>query len=93
MNKLVCFVLSLAEISPVVPDKDFFYILKFFGLFCYYLPIEKDKALHLNKLESQSLEAALYPVGWNLPNSSGEDENVKSLPTERWTDRQTLDDR
>ena len=63
MNKLVCFVSSLVEISPVVPDKDFFIFCNFFWLFCYYLPIEKDKALHLNKPEFQSLEAALYQVG------------------------------
>ena len=29
-----------------------FYLVKVFLLFLYYLPLEKDKALHLNKLES-----------------------------------------
>ena len=31
-----------------------------FSFFCYYLPLEKDKALHLNKLESPSPKDGLY---------------------------------
>ena len=39
-----------------------FYLVKVFLLFLYYLPLEKDKALHLNKLESPLPKDALYQV-------------------------------
>ena len=62
-------------------------------LLCYYLPLEKGVALHLNKLK-------LYPrtlcdkFGWNWPSGSGEeDENVKSLQQRQRQQqrRQTMD--
>ena len=37
-----------------------------FSLFCYYLPLEKDRALHLNKLESPSPKHALCQVWLKL---------------------------
>ena len=37
-----------------------------FSLFCYHIPLEKEGALHFNKLESHSLKDALYQVqAWN----------------------------
>ena len=42
--------------------------------------LEKDGALHLNKLESPSPNDALYQVWLNLASGSGEEgENVKSF--------------
>ena len=37
----------------------FLYFVNVFWLFCNYLPLEKDVALHLNKLESPPLKDAL----------------------------------
>ena len=57
-----CFVQSLVEIDVVVLNKK---ILKNFNiilLFCYYLPLEKGMAFHLNKLESPSSKDALCQV-------------------------------
>ena len=45
-----CFVTSLVEISPVVWRRWFFNFFNAFFLFCYYLPLEKGEALHLNKI-------------------------------------------
>ena len=83
-----CFVPSLVEISPVVLEKK---ILKkninMFSLFCNYLLLEKGVALHLNLLYPR-IHCAKF--GWNWPSDSWEDdENVKSLQTDKQTDRQT----
>ena len=66
----------------------FFNFVNVFLLFCYYLPLEKVGALHLNKLESSSPKNTLLvefgPVvlekkmlcakfGWNWSSASGED--------------------
>ena len=69
-----------------------------FSLFHKYLPLEKGRALHLNKLESPSLRVTCAKFGWNWTSGSGEeDENVKSLQTDRQTegrtDRRTTNDR
>ena len=40
----------------------FFNFVNVFSLFCNYVPLEKDGALHLNKLESPSPEDALCQV-------------------------------
>ena len=56
-----------------------------FSHFRYYIPLERAKPPHLNKLESTLSKDALCQFGWNWPNGSREDENVKSL----WTDGQT----
>ena len=39
-----------------------FNVVNIFLLFCNYLPLEKDRALHLNKLESPSTKNALCQV-------------------------------
>ena len=53
-----CFVPSLVEIGSVVLEKNIFSSI-YFLLFHNYLPLEKDGALHLNKLESPSPKNAL----------------------------------
>ena len=52
---------SLVEIGPVVSgEEDFFFnSVNVFSLFLNYLPLEKDGALHLNKLESPLPKDAL----------------------------------
>jgi hypothetical protein len=50
----------LIEIGPMVLEK----ILKCFV--CYYLPLEKGTALHLNKLESPSSKDDLCQVWLKL---------------------------
>ena len=68
----------------------FLNFVKVFSLFHNYLPLEKGRALDLNKLESPSPKE----FGLNWPSGSGEeDENVKSLQTDRRTDGQTDDGR
>jgi hypothetical protein len=42
---------SLVEIGPVVLKKRILNIFCIFLLFSYYLPLERDTTLHLNKLE------------------------------------------
>ena len=45
-----------------------------FLLFCNYLPLEKGKALHLNKIESPLLKNDLIAkLCWNWPSDSGEE--------------------
>jgi len=44
----------------------FFNFVNVFSLFCNYLPLEKDRALHLNKLESPSPKDALCQVWMKL---------------------------
>jgi hypothetical protein len=64
-------------------------ILNIFCVFlpiCCYLPLEKGKALHLNKIESPPPMMICARSGWNWPNGSGEEyENVKSLRQWRQT--------
>ena len=61
-----------------------------FSLFHKYLPLEKGRALHLNKLESPSPMDTCAKFGWNWTSGSGEeDENVKSLQTDRQTEGRT----
>ena len=45
---------SLVDISPVVGKNDFLNFVNVFLLFGNYLPLEEDRALYLNKLESSS---------------------------------------
>ena len=57
-----------------------------FSLFRNYLLLEKGGALHLNKIESPHPRLLCAKFGWNWPSGSGEeDENVKSLQTDRQT--------
>ena len=52
----------------------------FFLLFHYYLPLKKDLAFHLYKLNLHSLHQWMLcaKLSWNGPSSSEEDENLKS---------------
>ena len=47
----------------------FFNFVIVFWLFCNYLPLEKDRALPLNKLESPSTKDSLCQVWLNLLSS------------------------
>ena len=47
-----CFLSSLVEINPVDLKKRFLIFFSVFSLFHDYLPLGKDVAYHLNKLES-----------------------------------------
>ena len=47
-------------------EDDFFYFVNVFSLFHNYLPLEKGRALHLNKLESTSPKDAMYQVWLKL---------------------------
>ena len=43
-------------------EEDFLNFVNLFSLFLNYLPLEKGRALYLNKIESPSLKDALYKV-------------------------------
>ena len=65
----------------------FFKFVNLFSLFLNYLLLEKDGALHLNKLESPSPKDALCQIWFKLAHSSWEEVvNRKSLQTDRQTD-------
>ena len=66
---------SLVEIGPVVLEKKIFKISSMYN----YLPLEKGRALHLNKLDSLQPRILCAKFGWNWPSGSREEENVKSL--------------
>ena len=61
-----CFVPSLVEIGLVVLEKRIFIFINVFSLFRSYLPLEKDRALHLNKLEFPSPKDAFCQVWLKL---------------------------
>ena len=62
-TQLGCIVTRLVVIGPVVLEKIFkFCIVDVLSLFRNYLPLEKDRALHLNKLESLSPKDAFCQV-------------------------------
>ena len=63
-----CFGPSLVEIGPVVVENEDFKILSmYFHYFIFnYLPLEKGRALHLNKFESPSSKDALGQVWLKL---------------------------
>ena len=58
-SSMVAFYQSLVEIGPI-------YILSMYIHFHNYLPLEKGRALHLNKFESPSLKDALWQVWLKL---------------------------
>ena len=63
----VPFVPSLEEISPVGLQKIFkFHFKMYFHYFVIILPLEKEMALHLKKLESPSPQDALFQVWLKL---------------------------
>ena len=53
---------SLGEIEPAILEKMFSNFVREFSLFCNYLPLETDKAIHLNKHEFPIPNDALYHV-------------------------------
>ena len=58
---------SSVEIGPMVLEKKIFLnLVNVFQLICYYLPLEKGRALLLNKLESPSPKDALCQVWLKL---------------------------
>ena len=61
-----CFVLSLVEIGPVFLEK----LINIFLLFRNYLPLEKGRALYLNKFKSPSHKDALCQFWLKLTNWS-----------------------
>ena len=75
-----CFVPSLVQLSHCRgPGEDYFFIfVNLLTLFRYYLPLEKERNLHLNKLESPLPKDALCQVWLKLTEWLGdEDKNVK----------------
>ena len=52
----------------------FFNVFNVFLLFPNYLPLKKDVALHLNKLESPSPRDTLCQIGRNWPSGSEEED-------------------
>ena len=64
---------------PSGSGEDFLNFINVFLLFCNYLPLEKGRALHLNKLDSLQPRILCAKFGWNWPSGSIEEENVKSL--------------
>ena len=78
--------LSLVEIGSVVLEKKIFYILSiYFSLFLNYLRLEKDGALHLNKVESSLVEIGqvVLEKKWKI--------GKVYRRMDRLTDRQTTD--
>ena len=70
-------------------EEDFLISSINFLLFLNYLPLEKGRALHMNKLESTSPKDALCQVWLKLASGSGgEDINVKSLRQRKQQRRQ-----
>ena len=69
----------------------------YFLLFRNYLPLEKGEDLYLNKLESPSPKDALCQVWLKLAQwfwrRRWKCEKFTDGQTDRWTDRQTTDDR
>ena len=80
----VCFVPSLDEISPL----DFYISSMYFRYFGYFGII--SGVLHWTNLILHHPRTLCVKFGWNWFSGSGEeDENVKSLQTDRQMDRQT----
>jgi hypothetical protein len=52
----------LIDFGLLVLEKKTSKIFSVFSLFCYYLPLERDNPLHLNKLESPPFKDDLYQV-------------------------------
>ena len=75
---------SLVEIGSVVLEKIFF-LVNVFSLFRNYLPLEKDGALHLNKVESSLVEIGqvVLEKKWKI--------GKVYRRMDRLTDRQTTD--
>ena len=61
-----CIVQSLVECGQVVLEKIFEFLLMYFYYFIIIFILEKDRALHLNKLGSPSTKDAMYQVWLKL---------------------------
>ena len=86
-----CFVSIWLKLAQWFWGRRFSNFINVFSLIGNHLPLEQDVALHLNKLEYFHHPMMLCAkFGWNWPSDSGEeDENVKSLQTDRQMDGQT----
>ena len=71
-------------------EEDFLNSSMYFGYFCNYLPLEKGRILHLNKLESPLLKDALCQVWLKLAQWFWRRWKCEKF-TDRRTDRQTDD--
>ena len=69
-------------------EEVFLNLVNAFSLFSYYFDLEKDMALHLNKLETPSRKDDLSQC-YNWPSGSEEVENVKRLQIDRQADGKT----
>ena len=57
-----CFVPSLFEIAPVVLGENILKFVNDLPLFRYYLPLEKERGLHLNKIDFSLTKDALCQI-------------------------------
>ena len=57
----------------------FFNFVNVFSLFCNYFPLEKDKALHMYKLEFPSPKDGCSKFGWNWLSGFEEDFLILSM--------------
>ena len=62
-----CTVGGLVKIGPWFWRRRFLNFVNVFLLFCNYLPLEKDGALHWNKLEFPHPRMLCAKFGWNWP--------------------------
>ena len=74
-----CIVPSLIDIGQVVLEKIFINFVNVFSLFRNYLPLEKDRALHLKTLKSPSPKDVLSQIWLKLAQLFWRRWNVKSL--------------
>ena len=86
-----CFVPRLVATGSVVLDKKIFLILSiYFRYFVIISPCKRAGPFIWTNLNPLHLRMLCAKFGWNWPSGSGEeDENVKSLQTDRQTDRRT----
>ena len=73
------FVPSFVEIDPLILEKKILKFVNVFSQFCNYLPLEQDRALHFNKLESLHPKMICAKCGWDWPSGSGEEDFLNML--------------
>ena len=61
-GSFIYFIHNLVKIGNAVLERNFFYLVHVFSLFCFYLPLEKDVALYLNRHEFPLFKDALHQV-------------------------------
>ena len=88
-----CFMQSLDEIGPVVQEKKIFKFCPYIFTILYYLLLERDVALHLNKLEFPSSKDTLCQVWLKLAQwfwrRRWKYKKVYGLMDERWSEKLT----